>query len=93
MAQIESSLQAVVDTLRVVAESEARTQKALSTVAASQAETNKALGEVAQALTQITQSTSDFAESAKNRISRIEESLQDLIRLIAAEHSNGKTKH
>ena len=44
-------------------------------------------------MTTLTESVTRYTDAADARMRRIEENLDGLIRAIAAEHTNGKTKH
>ena len=60
-----------------------RIEESLIAVADSQTRTN-------QAMTTMADSVSRYVEAASARMTRLEENLDGLIRIITAEHSNGK---
>jgi hypothetical protein len=62
-----------------------RIEESLIAVADSQTRTN-------QAMTTMADSISRYVEAADARMRRIEENLDGLIRVITAEHSNGKSQ-
>lgn len=79
------------------------TNKTLATLAESQAKTNVMITELvksvaayvesaAAASQSLSQSVAEYVASSKARMERTEASLDNLIRLIAAEHGNGKKK-
>jgi hypothetical protein len=80
-----------------------RIEKSLAATAESQAKTNVMITDLvksvaayvdsaAAASQSLSQSVAEYVASSKARMERTEASLDNLIRLIAAEHGNGKKK-
>ena len=85
MTESEERFERIEKSLVAVAESQVKTNATLGTLAESLTKTN-------QMVTELVQSVKAYVDSSRTRMERTEANLDNLIRLIASEHENGKKK-
>ena len=79
--------------LEQIAQSQLRTQNIVGQLAEAQVRTEKSITDLAATVEQYVDGASAYVQAANARMAQMEKNLDNLIRIITAEHSNGKDRH